>query len=133
MRLNHLNLTVPNVDETRDFMEKYFGFRRLVDRQNLTVLSDESGFVLTLNNFGKAAAVAYPKAFHIGFMQPNRQRVDEFYDRLKADGYDPAAPKEFHGAWTFYFNAPGGFMIEVFHQPGQRVEDESQEREKVVA
>ena len=26
-------------------------------------------------------------------------------------------PHEFHGGWTFYFRAPGGFLVEVFHQP----------------
>ena len=123
MSLNHLNLTVPSVQDTRNFFEKYFGFRRLVDRENLAVLSDQRGFVLALNNFGKAADVPYPKAFHVGFMQSDRQQVDEFYRRLKADGYEPGAPKEFHGAWTFYFSAPGGFMIEVFHQPGHQLQE----------
>ncbi|HMF19607.1 MAG TPA: hypothetical protein VKE98_20540 [Gemmataceae bacterium] len=27
-------------------------------------------------------------------------------------------PHEFHGAWTFYLRAPGGFLVEIFHQPG---------------
>lgn len=57
MSLNHLNLTVPDVQQTRDFFEKYFGFRLLSDQGNLVVLSDESGFVLTLNSFGGAADV----------------------------------------------------------------------------
>jgi catechol 2,3-dioxygenase-like lactoylglutathione lyase family enzyme len=118
MRLNHLNLTVPNVSETRDFFERYFGFRRIMERgpDTLAVLIDESGFVLTLNNFGKATEVAYPGAFHVGFMQESRERVDEIHERLKADGVDVQPAREFHGAWTFYFRAPGGFLVEVFHQ-----------------
>ena len=31
MRLNHLNLTVPDVPRTREFFETYFGFRCLAD------------------------------------------------------------------------------------------------------
>jgi catechol 2,3-dioxygenase-like lactoylglutathione lyase family enzyme len=120
MALNHLNLTVPDVPRTREFFEKYFGFRCIAERagDTLSVMRDESGFVLTLNNFDKATEVEYPGAFHIGFMQDSRQRVDEMHRRLKADGFDAKPPHEFHGAWTFYFRAPGGFLVEVFHQPG---------------
>lgn len=118
MGLNHLNLTVPDVAQTRAFFETYFGFRCVAERGRdaLAVLTDESGFILTLNNFDKAADVEYPGAFHIGFMQDSRERVDELYQRLKSDGFDGEPPREFHGAWTFYFRAPGGFLVEVLHQ-----------------
>jgi catechol 2,3-dioxygenase-like lactoylglutathione lyase family enzyme len=118
MRLNHLNLTVPDVSQTRAFFETHFGFRCIFERgQNaLVVMLDETGFVLTLNNFDKATHVEYPGAFHIGFMQDSPERVDEIYERLKAAGLDMEPPKEFHGAWTFYFRAPGGFLVEVGHQ-----------------
>jgi lactoylglutathione lyase len=124
MALNHLNLTVPDVLQTRAFFEKYFGFRSIAERPNdrssdvLAVLADKSGFILSLNNFGKAAEVAYPGGFHVGFRQESRQQVDAFYQRLQADGFEGKPPHEFHGAWTFYFRAPGGFLVEVFHQPG---------------
>jgi catechol 2,3-dioxygenase-like lactoylglutathione lyase family enzyme len=118
MGLNHLNLTVPDVARTREFFETYFGFRCIAQRGRdaLAVLADESGFILSLNNFDKAANVEYPGAFHIGFMQNSRERVDEIYQRLKSDGFDVEPPQEFHGAWTFYFRAPGGFLVEVLHQ-----------------
>jgi catechol 2,3-dioxygenase-like lactoylglutathione lyase family enzyme len=118
MALNHLNLTVPDVPRTREFFETYFGFRCVVERGRdaLAVLVDESEFVLTLNNFGKETEVEYPGAFHIGFRQESRERVDELHERLKAGGFDVGPPKEFHGAWTFYFRAPGGFLVEVLHQ-----------------
>jgi lactoylglutathione lyase len=118
MRLNHLNLTVPDVERMREFFETYFGFRCVMERGRgaLAVLVDESGFVLTLNNFEKATEVEYPGAFHIGFMQESREQVDAIHQRLKADGFDVGPAKEFHGAWTFYFRAPGGFVVEVLHQ-----------------
>ncbi len=118
MRLNHLNLTVPNVAQSREFFETYFGFRCVTakGRDALAVLVDESGFVFTLSNFEKTTEVEYPGAFHIGFMQESRERVNEIHDRLKTDGFDVGAPKEFHGAWTFYFRAPGNFVVEVGHQ-----------------
>jgi catechol 2,3-dioxygenase-like lactoylglutathione lyase family enzyme len=117
MRLNHLNLTVPDVHQTRRFFEKYFGLRCVMERGDaIVILVDESGFVLALSNFEKATEVEYPGAFHIGFMQESRAKVDEMHARLKADGIDVKTPKEFHGAWTFYFRDPGGFLVEVFHQ-----------------
>jgi lactoylglutathione lyase len=118
MALNHLNLTVPDVSRTREFFETYFGFQCVMEkgREALVVLADESGFVLTLNNFNKVAEVKYPGAFHVGFMQPSRERVDEIHARLKAGGFDPEPPKEFHGAWTFYLRAPGGFLVEVLYR-----------------
>lgn len=120
MRLNHVNLAVPDVAQTRAFFETYFGLRCVADlgRNALAVLVDESGFIFTLSNFDKATAVTYPGAFHIGFMQETRERVDEMYERLKADGFATEPPKEFHGAWTFYFPAPGGILVEVGHQHG---------------
>jgi catechol 2,3-dioxygenase-like lactoylglutathione lyase family enzyme len=120
MALNHLNLTAPNVPQTRAFFETYFRFRCVAGHQEdaLVVLVDESGFVLTLNNFDKAGEVVYPGAFHVGFRQDSREQVDALYQRLKAGGFDMKPPHEFHGAWTFYFRAPGGFLVEVFHQSG---------------
>jgi catechol 2,3-dioxygenase-like lactoylglutathione lyase family enzyme len=118
MRLDHLNLTVPDVHRTREFFETYFGFRCVAERGRgaLAVLVDESGFILTLNNFDKATKVEYPGAFHIGFGQESPARVDEMYERLKSAGFAAEPPTEFHGAWTFYFRAPGDFVVEVYHQ-----------------
>jgi catechol 2,3-dioxygenase-like lactoylglutathione lyase family enzyme len=118
MVLNHLNLTVPDVRQTREFFETYFGLRSILTRgrDTFALLTDESGFVLSLNNFDKATKVEYPGAFHIGFMQESRARVDEIYQSLKSAGFEVEPPKEFHGAWTFYFRAPGGFIVEVLHQ-----------------
>lgn len=120
MSLNHINLTVPDVSRSRAFFETYFGFRCVVGRgDTLAVLIDESGFILTLSNFDKVEKVEYPGAFHIGFMQDSRERVDAIYRRLTADGFEAEPPREFHGAWTFYLNAPGGFLVEVGHQHRQ--------------
>jgi catechol 2,3-dioxygenase-like lactoylglutathione lyase family enzyme len=117
MALNHLNLTVPNAQQTRAFFEKYFSFRCVAEPETgVIVLVDESGFILTLNNFGKAGEVVYPGIFHVGFRPDSRELVDALYQRLRADGFDTKPPHHFHGAWTFYFRAPGGFLVEVFHE-----------------
>ncbi len=62
---------------------------------------------------GLAGEVKYPSSFHIGFIQPSHERVNEINQRLKDDGFTVDAPAHLHGSWTFYFRAPGGFTIEV--------------------
>jgi catechol 2,3-dioxygenase-like lactoylglutathione lyase family enzyme len=116
MKLNHLNLTVTDAAEARQFLEKYFGLQRMErgeDNNRFALLRDDAGLVLTLMKVGEAAEVHYPGSFHIGFIQETEARVDEINQRLKSDGFDVPPPRRFHGSWTFYFRAPGGFTIEV--------------------
>jgi catechol 2,3-dioxygenase-like lactoylglutathione lyase family enzyme len=107
--LNHLTLAVPDVGETKAFLEKYFGLRDMGSRPNMAFLSDDRGMVLTLI---KAKDATYPAFFHIGFIQESEARVDEINALLKAGGIDVAAPERSHG-YTFYVRAPGGFLVEV--------------------
>jgi catechol 2,3-dioxygenase-like lactoylglutathione lyase family enzyme len=120
MALNHVNLVVPDVPRTRAFFETYFGFHCVVERGRdaLAVMRDDSGFILTLSNFDKVDAVEYPGVFHVGFFQDSPERVDEIHRHLTADGFEAESPRNFHGAWTFYIKAPGGFTVEVGHQRG---------------
>lgn len=120
MKLNHLNLPVGNVKESASFLTKYFGLEPFAVEPNDTIalLRDDDGMIVNISHFGKANAVAYPAAFHIGFMQESEARVNEINAQLKEDGFDVGSPKRFHWAWTFYLKAPGGFLVEVFHQPG---------------
>jgi lactoylglutathione lyase len=114
VKLNHLNLTVSDVSETRQFLEKHFGLRGGArGNDSMAVLFDDDGLVLTLMKVGQATEVKYPASFHIGFMQESEARVNEINQRLKDDGFDVPAPRRFHGSWTFYFRAPGGFTVEV--------------------
>jgi lactoylglutathione lyase len=113
MKLNHLNLTVTDVPATRRFLETYFGLRPMAGEaasKSFDVLFDDAGLVLTLI---KGRDVKYPSTFHIGFLQPTERHVDELNERLRADGYPVKPAGRAHGAWTFYFRAPGGFVVEV--------------------
>jgi catechol 2,3-dioxygenase-like lactoylglutathione lyase family enzyme len=115
MKLNHLHLTVTDVPEAKTFLETYFGLRGLADgkeNKNFTVLFDDDGLVLMLMKAGHGTEVQYPGHFHIGFMQDSEERVNEINQRLKENGFDVEPPQRSH-AWTFYVQAPGGFMVEV--------------------
>ena len=90
MKLNHLNLAVSDVPQARAFLVKYFGFDTggKPGNDTIAVLRDDSGMVLTLTNIDGAAEVKYPGAFHIGFIQESREKVDEINRRLKEDGVE---------------------------------------------
>lgn len=115
MKLNHLNLTVTDVRETQQFLQKYFDLQDGGGNANMGFIRDDNGMVLTLTSVkvGRETEVRYPATFHIGFIQANEEEVNKIYARLAADGFEPPAPSRQHGSWTFYFNAPGGFVIEV--------------------
>ncbi len=83
------------------------------DDNTFAILLDDDGLALTLMKSGQATEVKYPPTFHIGFAQESEERVNEINQRLKDDGFDVKPPRRFHGSWTFYLHAPGGFMIEV--------------------
>lgn len=111
MPLNHLNLTVTDVLTTKTFLEKYFGFQAVMEgNDKMTFLSDGS---MMLSMF-KSKDVSYPKDFHIGFLQETEEQVNDINQRLKDDGFDVPAPQRLQGGrWSFYFDSPGGFVIEV--------------------
>jgi lactoylglutathione lyase len=118
MKLNHLNLTVTNPLETQEFLVRYFGLKPMGKaNKNMAFLSDDNGMVLSLISakLGKESEVKYPATFHVGFIQESEQEVNEINRSLKADGFDVPAPSRQHGSWTFYFDAPGGFTIEVLN------------------
>ncbi|MCJ2019518.1 VOC family protein [Methylobacterium sp. E-065] len=126
MKLNHINLTSIDVPADAAMFETYFGLRTAVMRgKALAVLQDDDGMLLVLNDFAKKrGSFAYPEdsdVHHIGFIQESREQVDALNARLKADGWDVPEPRDYHGAWTFYFKAKGGYFVEVATQTQLRL------------
>jgi lactoylglutathione lyase len=116
MKLNHINLTVTNVDEASNFLVKYFGMQNMGGNKGMGFLTDEEngwGFVLTLMKASEATQEKYPGTFHIGFFIESENTVDELHRRLKADGFDVPAPENTGHSYGFYVKAPGGFTVEV--------------------
>ena len=115
MKLNHINLTVTDVQAMVGIFETYFGLSRTkMDNERMAFMRDENDMFISMFK-GDAA---YPNQFHIGFTQETEAQVDAIYQRLTADGFTPDAPQDDHGRWTFYFKSPPGVVIEVqmFHQ-----------------
>ena len=115
MKLNHLNLAVSDVPAAHQFLQKYFGLRDMGGNRNIAFLMDDGGLFLSLTSLklGGESEITYPANFHIGFGQESEEKVNEINRRLKEDGFDVPPPSRQHHSWTFYFQAPGGFTIEV--------------------
>jgi lactoylglutathione lyase len=116
MVLNHLNLAVTDVGAAKAFLETYFGLTAtpgVGDDERFALLRDDAGMAVTLMRGAAGAEVSYPGTFHIGFIQPTEEAVNALNKRLAQGGHDVRPPKHFHGSWTFYAKAPGGFSVEV--------------------
>ncbi|MFD1413729.1 VOC family protein [Oceanobacillus jeddahense] len=112
MKLNHMNLAVTDVNETRAFFENYFNLQtKSMHKDSFAILVDEDRLLLALM---KNKEVSYPNSFHIGFEQESEEQVNEINRKLQEDGFNVKPPKRTH-RWTFYVKAPGGFYVEVFH------------------
>jgi lactoylglutathione lyase len=113
MKLNHMGLGITDVIATVEMFEKYFGLSRAPgapSNAKMAFLTDDDGSLITLF---KSDDVIYPKIFHIGFMLGSVEQVAEMHDRITAGGFQPEKMRKEHGRITFYFNAPGGFVVEV--------------------
>ena len=116
MKLNHINLTVTDVEAASDFLVNYFGMRSMGGNKGMGFLTDEQdgwGFVLTLMKATEGTQGKYPGNFHIGFFIEGKEIVDELYRRLKEDRFEVPAPENTGHSYGFYVQAPGGFMVEV--------------------
>lgn len=125
MRLNHLDLHVPDVAATRDFFRDQLGFAEVATRgtDGLAILHDDAGLELVISRpvarfGGSDTQAAGVHTYHIGFMQPSRDMVDDFYERLSAAGAEMgSAPHAIRGGWLFYCLAPGRILIEIGWRP----------------
>jgi len=115
MRLNHVDLAVPDVAAAADFFVRGCGFVQLARRgaNEMAVLQDADGFVLVLT---AAAAPHYPEGFHIGFLQPSDEAVHAAHARLAGAGFDAPPPAVAFGCLQFWVRAPGGIVVEISHR-----------------
>lgn len=118
MRLNHLDLPVPDVAATRDFFETWLGFthERTLGQNGLAILRDGAGLVLVLSRLQDQGAQAWPFPFHIGFHLETEEAVSDLHRRMMESGLTVGEASLQRGAFSFYFTAPGGILVEIAHR-----------------
>ena len=115
MLLNHIDLQVPDVQQTAAFFAAHFGFQRLgnLNSPAIAILSGPGPFTLVLQKL-KPAEASYPEGFHIGFIVDAPDAVRAQHGRMRAAGVEMLGEVQVNGRGTmFYLTAPGGVTIEV--------------------
>jgi len=114
MKLNHINIPVANVQETKIFYQTFFGLECIVQKGDDTFVGmrDEAGTTLAINNFRKVEGIILETISHRFLSgQPGQGGPD--LKRLKEAGCEPEDPREEHGSYTFYLKAPAGWHCHV--------------------
>jgi catechol 2,3-dioxygenase-like lactoylglutathione lyase family enzyme len=122
MKLNHLNLPVEDVKESKDFFEKYFDFKciDIKGEHALAVLKGQDDFILVLmsETFNRNENAGLPSAFHVGFLVDTKEEVLNQFQKLKSGNIVlKNEPKDMRGIFGFYFIAPGNLLIEISTLP----------------
>ena len=119
MRLNHLDLHVPDVARTVAVLTEHFGLHQEFARDGLVVLRDDTSLELVISEpvpgFGTTDQLSIGAAtYHIGFIVDAPEMVDDIYVRLgSADVQLARPPRAIRGGWLFYCTIPGGIQVEV--------------------
>jgi catechol 2,3-dioxygenase-like lactoylglutathione lyase family enzyme len=127
LRINHIDLQVPDVTATRDFFIEHFGFHLVCSHgdEGFAILRDSAGFELGLgqlavNPAGEVAAAG--SSCDLGFMLPSRQAFDAVLARLRATGVEfRHAPAGALRVAAFGCFAPGGVALQIAWRPAPGV------------
>ena len=114
MKLNHLDLHVPDVRALSSFLVAHFDLelRSNPDSPAIHILSDGHGFTLVIQRAKDDAK--YPEGSHIGFLVDDESIVRARHERMVAAGVTKITPIDMNGRGTmFYCQAPGDLVIEV--------------------
>lgn len=113
MRLNHIDLQVPDVQDAVTFFERWFGFSLESSRTSpaLAILRGEDDFVLVLQRAKDGDA--YPDRFHVGFLVGREETVVGFQQRAREAGLDVSDVIRNGRGTLSYCRGPGGILVEV--------------------
>ncbi len=114
MKLNHIDLQVPDVQETAAFFERWLGFTHTSSRTSpaIAILRGEDGFVLVLQR-KKDESEQYPDGFHVGFLVEREDIVIDFQRRAREAGLVISDVDRNARGTMAYCHAPGGILVEV--------------------
>jgi catechol 2,3-dioxygenase-like lactoylglutathione lyase family enzyme len=113
MRLNHLDLQVPDVPATAQFLAHHFGLSIVSNPRSpaIIIMSDDAGLVLVLQR--RRSGEGYPEGFHIGFLVDDAEAVRQKQAQLTRDGVACSAVEVNSRGVIFYLTAPGDITVEV--------------------
>jgi catechol 2,3-dioxygenase-like lactoylglutathione lyase family enzyme len=111
--MDHLALAVRDQEGSRIFYERYFGFDARPPRRypgDVLMLYNAAGFSLALGPVD--AEITLPPFFHFGLSAPSPEAVDEFAQRLRADGVPIVEEWDEAGYVSVKCRDPNGYVVE---------------------
>ncbi len=112
VNLNHLYLLVRDLDRSRNFYERYFGFDGPSEWQAETfVVRNSEGFSLALTP--DPDPPGWPRQLHFGFLVDDVQAVRSLRARLESDGIEIVESMSQPRCAIFKCLDPDGYVIEV--------------------
>lgn len=122
-RLNHLSLTVTDLDRSQRFYGDVLGFMLLLDFGEGRVLVDrETSFLLALVTHPGQPGGDFTEVAtgldHVGFSADSRDELEEWVAVFEAAGISYTPIREMPFGWHLNFRDPDGIALE-FHVPNE--------------
>ena len=113
MRLNHIDLQVPDVQQAAAFFERWFAFELQSSPRSpaIAILRGADGFCLVLQRRGQDER--YPATFHVGFLLNDPAQVLDFHTRARGAGLHISDVERTARGTLTYLRAPGELLIEI--------------------
>jgi catechol 2,3-dioxygenase-like lactoylglutathione lyase family enzyme len=113
MKLHHIDIQVHDVLADSAFFQEHFGLTPQSNPRSpaIAILSDGHGFVLVLQR--RVDDRPYPEGFHVGFYLADDAAVRAVHTQARAKGADVSELIVTGRGTSIYFNAPGGYKVEV--------------------
>ena len=117
MKLNHIDLQVPDVQEAAAFFERWFAFEHQSNRASpaIAILRGADGFSLVLQR--RAEGERYPENFHVGFLRQDESEVLDFHRRAREAGLSISDVQRNQRGTLTYLRGPGELLVEVSCRP----------------
>ena len=113
MQVNHLHLHVTDLDRSRAFYERWFGFEEHVRHGDILFLRDAGGLDLALAPDDTPASL--PAWFHFGFRLESGDAVRALRTEMEAEGVAMATELfDYEDLVSFRCTDPDGYAIEIY-------------------
>ncbi len=113
MDLNHLHLHVADIERSRDWYGRYFGFREKWRDAHILFIENDAGFDLALVQAETLDPL--PAWFHFGFRLADKPAVEAKYRQMPIERIAEPIEDEGDGKLiSFRVNDPDGYLIEVY-------------------
>lgn len=111
--LNHLHLAVKDLERSKEFYSKHFGFRERCQHGKCLFMANDQGFDLALDP--ECTPEELPKWFHVGVRVPSISGIKELYKTFDASKKNISRDLEEYDDLVFFHAVdPDGYKIECY-------------------